>query len=149
MIVVNARFLTQPLTGVQRFAFEISRALRDLCNDKDLHFVAPSNILTPKKAKELDVEIIGSHTGHLWEQLDLPLYLRKVGNPLLLNFCNTAPIFYKNKLSTIHDITYIRYPQTFSKSFRYFYKVAIPLVLKTSRHVFTVSNFSKQEISDY
>ncbi|OWV17543.1 glycosyltransferase family 1 protein [Fibrobacter sp. UWB3] len=149
MIVVNARFLTQPLTGVQRFAFEISKALQYLCNDKDIHFVAPNNILTPQKAKELNVEIIGSHTGHLWEQLDLPQYLRKIGNPLLLNFCNTAPIFYKNKLSTIHDITYIRYPQTFSKSFRYFYKVIIPLVLKTSRHVFTVSNFSKQEISGY
>lgn len=149
MIAVNARFLTQPLTGVQRFALEISRALLDFHTDTDIHFFAPHNIQLQAEAQALHVETIGSHTGHLWEQIDLPRHLKKIGNPILLNFCNTAPIFYKNKLSTLHDITYIRYPQTFSKSFRYFYQMMMPLVLKTSKHVFTVSEFSKKEISEY
>jgi glycosyltransferase involved in cell wall biosynthesis len=149
MIVVNARFLTQPLTGVQRFALEISRALRNLYGDGNILFVAPHNILLEKEARELNVEIIGSHTGHFWEQFDLPLHLKKNGKPLLLNFCSTAPIFYKNKLSTLHDITYIRFPHTYSKTFRYFYRFVMPLVLKTSKHTFTVSEFSKKEIAEY
>lgn len=149
MIAVNARFLTQPITGVQRFALEISKALLNLCSNNNIRFFAPNNILSKNEAKELNVEIIGTHTGHLWEQLDLPRHLRKIGSPLLLNFCNTAPIFYKNKLSTLHDITYIRYPNTYSKSFRWFYQIIIPLVLRTSKHIFTVSEFSKKEISKY
>ena len=118
MIVVNARFLTQPITGVQRFALEISRALKLLCNKDELKFFAPCNILHQEDAKNLDVEIIGSHAGHLW-------------------------------ISTLHDITYIRYPKTYSKAFRYFYRLLIPLVLKSSKHVYTVSEFSKTEISSY
>ncbi len=149
MIAVNARFLTQPLTGVQRFALEISRTLKEISGEENIQFFAPKNIQLYSEANELNVQIIGSHTGHLWEQLDLPRHLKTLGNPILLNFCNTAPIFYKNKLSTLHDITYIRYPQTFSKSFRYFYQVMMPLVLKTSKHIFTVSEFSKKEISEY
>jgi glycosyltransferase involved in cell wall biosynthesis len=149
MIAVNARFLTQPLTGVQRFALEISRALQSLCGKNNILFFSPSNILLQSEAKELNVEIIGKHTGHLWEQIDLPRHLKKNGNPLLINLCNVAPIFYSNKLSTLHDITYIRYPHTYSKAFRWFYRITMPLVLKTSKHIFTVSEFSKKEITSH
>ena len=149
MIAVNARFLTQSLTGVQRFALEISRGLQLLCGKDEIKFLAPHNILQEAEAKELDVEIIGSHTGHLWEQFDLPRHLKKKGSPLLLNFCNTAPVLYSNKISTLHDITYIRFPKTYSKAFRFFYQAIIPLVLKSSKHVFTVSEFSKKEICNY
>lgn len=149
MIAVNARFLTQPLTGVQRFALEISRALQSLCGKNNILFFSPSNILLQSEAKELNVEIIGKHTGHLWEQIDLPRHLKKNGNPLLINLCNIAPIFYSNKLSTLHDIIYIRYPHTYSKAFRWFYRITMPLVLKTSKHIFTVSEFSKKEITSH
>ena len=149
MFAVNARFLTQPITGVQRFALEISRELQLLCHKDELKFFAPHNVLLESEAQELGVEIIGSHTGHLWEQFDLPRHLKKIGSPLLLNFCNTAPVLYSNKISTLHDITYIRYPKSYSKAFRYFYRFLIPLVLKSSKLLFTVSDFSKAEISNY
>lgn len=149
MIVVNARFLTQSLTGVQRFALEISRALQKLYKKEDILFLAPYNIKLNAEAEELNAIKIGTHTGHLWEQLDLPRHLKKIGSPLLLNFCSTAPILYKNKISTLHDITYIRYPHTYSKAFRWFYRIVIPRVLKTSRHILTVSEFSKKEIVNY
>lgn len=149
MIAVNARFLTQSITGVQRYAFEMSKALRKFCNEDEIVFFAPRNIRLKNEAEELNVKIVGSHTGHLWEQLDLPRHLKKIGSPLLLNFCNTAPIFYKNKFSTMHDITYVRYPGTYSRLFRLYYRVMMPLVLRTSRHIFTVSEFSRKEISEY
>ena len=149
MIAVNARFLTQSITGVQRFALEISRELQLLLGKDEIKFFAPHNILQEQEARELDVEIIGSHTGHLWEQFDLPRHLKKMGEPLLLNFCNAAPVFYSNKCTTLHDITFIRYPRTYSKAFRYFYQALIPLVLKSSKHIYTVSEFSKAEISSY
>lgn len=148
MIIVNARFLTQNITGVQRFAIEISKQLAKLYGDH-IKFVSPKNIIQENLAKELDVKIIGNKTGHLWEQIDLPNYLKTIDSPLLLNLANTAPLFYKNKISTIHDIAYERFPQNFDWKFRFFYKLLIPRLTNSSKHIFTVSEFSKKEIIEF
>lgn len=147
-ICVNARFLTQHMTGVQRYAVEICLELKRMRGD-EIEFVSPCGIIQKKYAEMLNAQIIGKHKGHVWEQIDLPLYLRKKGNPLLLNLCNTAPLFYRNKIVTVHDVAFMAYPQTFSKLFLYFYKFMIPRLLKSSRHIVTVSQFSKKEICKY
>lgn len=147
MIIVNSRFLTQKITGVQRFAIEISLRLKAIMKD-DIFFVAPHDIIQNEIANKLEVKVIGKHTGHLWEQWDLTKFLKKNGSPLLLNLCNMAPLMYTNKISTIHDIAFVRYPQTFSKKFLWFYKIMIPRIIKSSIKVITVSEFSKQEIVD-
>jgi glycosyltransferase involved in cell wall biosynthesis len=82
----------------------------------------------------------------MWEQIELPRYLSKLGNPLLLNLCNTAPLLYRNKIVTLHDIAFERYPQTFSWKFRYAYQFAIPRIARSSKKLLTVSVFSKDEI---
>lgn len=148
MIIVNARFLTQTLTGVQRYAIEISLQLKKLAGD-EVCFVAPRNIIHQSIAEQLEVEKVGTHTGHLWDQLDLPMFLKKKGFPLLLCLCNTAPICYRNKIVVIHDVAYKVYPQTYSKSFLWFYRFMIPKIIHTSRHLITVSEFSKQELIKY
>lgn len=148
MIVINARFLTQKLTGVQRFSIELSLRLKYLIKE-ELLFLTPHNIIHEDVASQLNAKIIGNNTGHLWEQIDLPLYLSKINKPLLVCFGNTAPIFYKNKIDTLHDITFIRYPNTFSRKFLCLYRFLIPLVVHSSKHIFTVSEFSKNEISAY
>jgi glycosyltransferase involved in cell wall biosynthesis len=145
MICINSRFLTQKITGSQRFAIEISRQLRKLL--PEARFVSPKNIIHYDIAKELEVESFGKLTGHLWEQIELPLYLRKKGSPLLLNLVNTAPIFYKNKMVVIHDISWKHFPEYLSKSFYLWYNFMIPRVAKTSKIIFTVSNFSREDIS--
>jgi glycosyltransferase involved in cell wall biosynthesis len=147
MLVVNARFLTQNITGVQRFAIEISNQLKILLGNK-VQFVSPKNLIHNDLAKELNVQIIGNKTGHLWEQIDLPKYLNSIDSPFLLNLANTAPLFYKNKISTIHDIAFERFPENFDWKFRLFYKLLIPRLTKSSKHIFTVSEFSKNEIHD-
>jgi len=148
MIIVNARFLTQPITGVQRFAIEISLRLKKELGEK-IMFVSPKEIIQNEIAKELQVNPIGYTTSHLWEQIELPLYLKKKGSPLLLNFCNTAPLLYKNKISTIHDIAFEVYPETYSKTFLNVYRFLIPKICKNSKKIITVSDFSKQEIIKY
>lgn len=42
MIVVNSRFLTQQLTGVQRYAIELSLRLKSIYKDKIVFFSPPS-----------------------------------------------------------------------------------------------------------
>lgn len=145
MIYVNARFLTQEMTGVQRFAEMISLQLNKKIDD--IIFLCPPGVIRESIAKELNAKQIGWRNGHLWEQLELPLYLAKHGFPLLINLGSTGPVFYTNKIVTHHDITYLKYPESYSKSFLVFYKIIIPLILKTSKHLLTVSHFSKKEIT--
>ena len=132
MIYINGRFLTQELTGVQRFAEEISRSFTKDCND--IVILCPPNIDQSRIAQLDNVEIIGKNTGHIWEQYDLPIYLRAKGGSLLVNLSNTAPVFYKNKLVTHHDITYKRYPNSYSLKFKLFYNSIIPVILKLVEH---------------
>lgn len=145
MIVVNARFLTQSVTGVQRYAIEVSKVLKKVYQG-NIEFVCPHNVMLQEIVNELDAKTIGRRTGHLWEQVDLPLYLKRCGNPLLLCLCNTAPLFFNNKIVTVHDVAFEVYPQTFSKSFLYAYKFLIPRIIKSAKKVITVSEFSKNEI---
>jgi len=143
-IIVNSRFLTQRITGVQRFAIELSKYLKR--SKLKITFLAPKNIIHKNIAKELDVKIVGINTGYLWEQVDLFLYLKRLGTPILLNLANTAPFIYSNQIIVIHDLAFLRYPEWFSKKFYLFYRILVPRLAKKARKIITVSNFSKKEI---
>ena len=148
MIYINARFLTQKMTGVQRFATELSFRLMKMLGN-EIKFVAPYNIIEKEISERLQTEVIGTHTGYYWEQIELPLYLKKKGNPILLNLCSMAPLFYKNNIVAIHDITWVRFPQTFTIPFRAVYHFLTPKICNKARGIITVSEFSKNEISSY
>ena len=143
-IYINARFLTQKITGVQRFAIEISKELIKM--DERVKFLSPLEVIHKDIASELGVIPIGPSTSHFWEQVSLPRYLKRIGSPLLVNLCNTAPLYYSNKVITIHDIAYKLFPDNFSLLFRTYYNFLIPRILQSSRKIITVSHFSKQEI---
>lgn len=147
MLTINARFLTQNITGVQRFAIEISKELKKIYGNR-IRFVAPYNILHHDLARELSAEVIGLNKGHLWEQIDLPLYLKTNSSPLLINLANTAPLFYAKKVVTVYDLAFYHHPEWFSRSFARVYNFLIPRILKKSRRVFTDSEFIKNEIHD-
>lgn len=147
MFILNSRFLTQNLTGVQRYGYELFKQLNNLTDN--VKYVLPEQPVNKsyKLADDLNIIKTGKNKSHIWEQSDLPAYLNKAGKPLLVNLCSTAPIFYKNQIVTIHDIAYLR-GNWHSRSFRSFYKLVTPAIIKNSKHVITVSEFSKQEIID-
>lgn len=145
IIYVNARFLTQQITGVQRFAIEISKELKKLNND--IIFVSPSkNILHTDLAKELNIQTFGTLSGHLWEKIELFFFLKRKKNPLLINLCNSGVLSYQNQIITIHDLAVYKNPKWFSEKFVFLYKLMIPAILKNSKAIITVSEFSKEEI---
>lgn len=147
MIVINARFLTQNLTGVQRYAEQISLALKQLRDD--VVFVTPHDVRSHQTADVLQARCIGRNRGHLWEQIDLPLYLRRQGNPLLVSLGSSGPLFYDNQIATHHDITYVRFPHTYSWMFRTAYRIMTPILLSRVKTLLTPSEFSKGEISSF
>ena len=143
--IVNVRFLSQPITGTQRYAIELCRCLKNIL--PQIRFVAPDNIIHKDIAKELDVQIIGRFkTGILWEQLELPLYLKRIGEPLLINLSNLAPIYYKNKLVTIHDLSFYLHPEWFSTKFVALHNAVVPKIARNAQRIITVSESSRKDI---
>jgi glycosyltransferase involved in cell wall biosynthesis len=143
-VYVNARFLTQPITGVQRFAIELCRALKQ--QNRDIQLLSPPNIMHVDLAMELGNVTIGTAKGHCWEQFNLPSFLRKKGNPLLLNFCNTAPLFYANNVATIHDLAFWYHPEWFTFAFQRAYRFLIPRIAHKAKLIVTVSQQVKKEL---
>ena len=144
MIIINARFLTQPITGVQRVGIEWSKRLKKLRND--IVFVSPNNILHHELAEELEVEVIGRFKGHVWEQIDLYKYVISKGGPLLMSFGFTGPVFYNNQIVTIHDLGFKIYPERESFKFRLLYNILVPILIRKAKKILKVSEFSKKQI---
>ncbi|WP_224485305.1 glycosyltransferase family 4 protein [Robertkochia aurantiaca] len=141
-IIINGRFLSQPITGVQRFASEITAIL---CQSKNVEVVAPKNIIHWGLAKKFNVKIIGTFVGHSWEQFDLMIYLKKE-KCLLLSLCNTGPLLCLTQVITIHDLGFRKHPEWYSKKFSLYYNFLIPKLAKLSKHILTVSEYSKMEL---
>ena len=104
-IFINGRFLTQHMTGVQRFAVEIAKQL--VAKQDNIFIVVPDllKIVDLTMHKKFNIVEAKGGDGHFWEQITLPLFLKKNGSPLLINLTNTAPAFYKNQVVTHHDVT--------------------------------------------
>ena len=148
-IIINGRFLTQKITGVQRVAHELVREIDELLpNEKlDIIILAPKNLIFENLYKNIKIKKVGFLTGILWEQIELPFYsLLEKGT--LLNIGSTAPII-NTGIVDIHDISFKVNPQFFSKKFSLYYKILICILVRTSKKILTVSEFSKDEIVKY
>jgi glycosyltransferase involved in cell wall biosynthesis len=148
-IDINARFLTQPITGVQRFAVEIVAGIdHHLSASARLRDQYRFRLISPRSARSMDLEHIplarsGRLEGHGWEQLELPFQAR---GRVLLNLCNTAPVFSRNVV-TIHDAAVFAVPGAYSRAFQLWYRALIPALGRGALQVVTVSEFSRQELS--
>lgn len=145
---VNGRFLTQRITGVQRFAREIVLASTE---DK-LWKASETTLLTPPTNglsdtfAHLPVRSVGRQNGTLWEQIDLS---RATGDEPLINLCNTGPIFLKRQLIVLHDAAVAATPENFTAAFRAWYQVMIRTYGRRAEKIGTVSTFSADEIAKH
>jgi glycosyltransferase involved in cell wall biosynthesis len=146
MIIINARFLTQKMTGVQRFALEICNKLPTSIGGKRVVFIAPKEEIKNKLKNQENIIHFGRFKGQLWEQIDLPIFLKKNGTPLLINFVGIGPIFYVNKVMFLYDLAFKHHPEWFSYSFQKIYNIFIPISLKYSKAIITDSNYVKSDI---
>ena len=147
-VVINGRFLSQSLTGVQRFARGIVREACGLLRD-DFVVVAPGGAEILDDYAGITATKVGRRSGHAWEQAELPAFARR-NRALLLNLCNTAPITYRNQIVSHHDIAYVRRPESFREILcRVLYRTISPVMLRRSRAVVTVSEFSRGEIAAF
>lgn len=147
-IVLNGRFLSQRISGVQRIAMEMSvRLARRI---PDLKVLVPPGPLEQKElADSLPTLSVGSFHSHLWEQVSLPAALARMGKPLLLNLTGMSPILYRNKILWVPDASYFDHPEWFSFAYRNYYRTFIPLAARRARQVVTISEFSAERLRNH
>ncbi len=136
-LFVNGRFYTQTQSGVQRFATEITSALRRQCAERVV-------VLGPTQNSDADfLRGVGRGSGQFWEQIELP---RHATGGLLINLGNTAPLRISRQLVVIHDAGVFATPAAYSWKFRLWYKLVHRRLAHSSAKIVTVSEFSRQEL---
>ena len=144
-LYINGRFLTQPMTGVERYAYNICKAMARLHR--------PFTIVCPKASIHQDYDVSDLHIvhygiggSHFWEQCVLPFFFIGKKDYLVLSFTGLGSVLIRHKIMTIHDLAFLKNPSWYSRAYYWYYRFMTPLAVKTSRHVLTVSEFSKSEI---
>jgi glycosyltransferase involved in cell wall biosynthesis len=146
---INGRFLSQPTTGVQRYAREVVRSLDTLIAEQvPLARGLEIGLLCPPETTDIPLgsierREIGRTRGHTWEQWPLPASLDGSG---LLSLCNTGPIVSRRHIVCIHDANVWNAPQSYSIAFRSLYRTLLPYLGKTAAAVSTVSDYSLGEL---
>jgi glycosyltransferase involved in cell wall biosynthesis len=153
VIYLNGRFLTQSLTGVQRHALELVKGIDRLIDSGEIdlnefHFILihPKGIKYKPNLKHIIILEKGILTGNLWEQIELPIY---TFNKPLLSMCMVSSIFKFKQIVIVQDASCFVNKTFFTKLFRYWYILNITLLGKTSKHIITISEFSKNELVKY
>ncbi|WP_249209781.1 glycosyltransferase family 4 protein [Bradyrhizobium manausense] len=150
---INGRFLSQSLTGVQRYAAEIVKAMDHLLASKS----APSQLLdadwqmlTPPDAQKLpglrriQVKQVGTLQGHAWDQIDLA---RAAAGTRLVSLANSGPVFHRNHLVVLHDAQVFRRPDFFSWRYLALHRTLGHLLARRAT-IATVSAFSRNELAE-
>lgn len=143
---VNGRFLTQPVTGVQRYA-------RNVLSEMDAQLQsarATAPLIVPPGANDpglaaMPLIAAGRFGGHAWEQAVLP----RAWPGHLLNLCNTAPVVRREQIVCIHDAHVFVAPNSYGRAFRTLYRTLQPLVARRAARVTTVSAHSAREIAHH
>ena len=132
MYLVNGKFLTQRITGVQRVAVEL---LKELPAD-EFKVIKPSKFWSNK------------YTAVIWEQIVLPMWVLKYNKPLI-SLCNSGPLLIKNQTVFLHDVAFLDNPKWFSGLFAIYYRLLIPKLLARVKKIITCSEFSKDRICEH
>ena len=144
-LYVNGRFLTQNVTGVQRYAIEMCKKLATMFDD--FHIAVPKSTKTHEDKLKPFLFEVGQLSGTIWEQVDLCRFMKNNGS-VLLNLCNTAPLGYHRNVVTIHDLGVFRNSDWYEWKFANWYKFLTPRIVKKAISILTVSEFSKREMID-
>jgi glycosyltransferase involved in cell wall biosynthesis len=148
-IYINGRFLSHPVTGVQRYGrellrnFDVMAGMPDHSRNLQIEVLVPADVTQIPGYKHLQVRKAGFLSGHLWEQLELPFYCR---GKLLFTPGAAAPLLHRWNALTIHDAAIFSAPEAYSRYYRMWYRMLGRVLGRTAMQIFTVSEFSRHEI---
>lgn len=151
-VFVNARFLCQPMSGVQRHAVEVVSALdRRLTRDPALaaalgpvEALAPAPPHKPPDWSAIPLRVVSGGAGHLWEQTTL---WRASRRGVLLSLCGSGPLLHRRQVLAVHDANVFEAPESFPPTYRLWHRAMRPRLAARAAAMLTVSQFSAGELA--
>lgn len=127
MMLLNARILQAPMTGVGRYLSEVLAAWPG---------EVPRRLDPPPGAAR-------GVRGHAWEQLVLPV---RVGGNLLWSPVHSGPLAVARQVVTVHDVVALDHPEWLSPGFARWYAFMLPRLVRRARHVIAISDFTRDRL---
>lgn len=157
MYTIDGLFLTQRITGIQRYAYELCLEIDKLITPNEIELLVPANIEAEFETNipqynNIKVIRYGKHGGIKWQQIDLARYLKKNKREGIF-LTNILPLMCPRGIMTIHDVSYKANPDFFtSKRDRVsalWHRLNYWWAAKSKIQILTDSEFSKEEIKKY
>ncbi|WP_321854872.1 glycosyltransferase family 4 protein [Paraburkholderia tropica] len=153
-IAFNGKFFGAAPTGVHRVAEQLVAATDALIaahagGDVDYALVVRDRVNVPRYRNIACIrESRWARRMHriAWEQCYFPFARRR---DFILNLCNLGPLLHRDSATMIHDAQVYSSPDSYSLPFRLWYKFQYFFIGKRHKIIFTVSEFSKQELVRY
>jgi len=149
---INGRFLAQKLTGVQRYAAEMVKAIDTLLTtphaparlrQADWQLLAPANASETLPLERIKIRKIGRLNGHAWDQIELA---RTAAGGRLISLANAGPVLHRDHVVVIHDAQVFRRPDFFSWRYLAVHRTMGRLLARRAA-IATVSDFSRTELA--
>lgn len=146
---VNARFLAEPVTGVQRFGRELLRELDSMLEEGEIdrgryrvRALTPRRPLDELPLRHVQLRVAGPLASHAWEQCVLPLRARG----FLLNLKGTAPVARRGGGLLVNDLQVFGYPEMHRWLVRAVYRWIQPRAARRAAVLFALSRFTAREM---
>lgn len=151
-VYLNGRFLMQPQSGVQRYAFELISALDELAAHRQdvaalgLEVLVPPGTVVDVPWRTIAVRACGRMSGHAWEQIDLA---RAARGGTLVNLCGAGPLGHDRSILALHDAAVFAHRDNFAWTYRRVHQFLRPRLARRAKRLITVSEFSRRELARY
>lgn len=144
-LIINGRFLTRPVTGVER----VGRMLMDVIASEwpNSRIAVPARCELVGGQPALEVMPIGTTQGHFWEQVELPRVLES--GDVLLSPANTGPLRCDRHVPFIHDLAFVHHPDWFNARFATWYRMLMPRMARKASRVLTSNAYVARELQRY
>jgi glycosyltransferase involved in cell wall biosynthesis len=151
-VLINGAFLCRRLTGIERYAREITLRLDNFVMPGEVAIIIPSNAPDIPPYKNLTVILPKKIKSHLWWQMvTLQGFLLTHRQYRILDFGNTCLPFAPG-IVFLHDIYCEFFPDDFTslrdKIIRVYNRLQYRLIARKAKHIVTVSHFSKNQIAE-
>jgi glycosyltransferase involved in cell wall biosynthesis len=155
MIGVNGAFLVAPITGVQRFAFQLLIGLLEARPDLKFRVYVPP--LAFSKTPLLDqlrvagAEIVigprWARSKQVFEQIGLPRMAFRDRVSCLVHLNNNVSLLRRGRqVCFVYDLAPIRLPDTYRLAYRLKFRATIAAVRRRKPAIVTLSEFSRREL---
>ena len=152
MVLINGDFLSRRLTGIERYAHEITRRLDKISKKGEIAIVIPSTVEDAPSYENLEIVRIEkkSKSNIRWQMLTLQGFLLRQKKYTILEYGNTC-IPLAPGIVFLHDIYCEFFPEDFisrrDKFTRLYSRIQYRLISLFAKKIVTVSHYSKNEIS--